>query len=82
MACSSASPARPIPYCALAISNDSGSQCGIAAVFIGGLGAGLGALVDAAITRREVVFRAGARPVAVAVVPVGAGFGAGVAISW
>ncbi len=71
-----------VPYCARAISNDSAVQCGLAAVFIGGLGAGLGALVDAAITRREVVFRAGARPVAVAVVPVGAGFGAGVAMRW
>jgi len=71
-----------IPYCALAISNDSAVQCGLAAAFIGGLGAGLGALVDAAITRREVVFRAGAPSVAVAVWPVGAGFGAGVAMRW
>ena len=43
-------------------------------------GAGIGALVDAAITRREIVFRA--RPVTVAVWPVSAGFGAGVAMRW
>ena len=67
-------------YCALAVSWDNAQQCGVPAVFLGGLGAGIGALVDAAITRREIVFRA--RPVTVAVWPVSAGFGAGVAMRW
>lgn len=45
-------------YCALAVSWDNAQQCGVPALFLGGLGAGLGALVDAAITRQAVVFRA------------------------
>lgn len=69
-----------VAYCGLALSAGSPLACGIPTVFLGGLGAGIGALVDAAITRREVVFRA--RPVAVAVWPVSAGFGAGVAMRW
>jgi hypothetical protein len=69
-----------VAYCGLALSAGSPLACGIPTVFLGGLGAGLGALVDAAITRRDVVFRA--RPVTVAVWPVSAGFGAGVAMRW
>jgi len=71
-----------VGYCGLALSSGHAPGCGLPAVFLGGLGAGIGALVDAAITRREVVFRASARPVTVAVWPVSAGFGAGVAMRW
>ena len=71
-----------VAYCGLALSAGSPLACGIPTVFLGGLGAGIGALVDAAITRREAVFRAGARPVAVAVWPIRAGIGAAAAIRW
>ena len=71
-----------VSYCGLALASGSALACGLPAVFLGGLGAGIGALVDAAITRRAIVFRAGARPVTVSVWPVSAGFGAGVAMRW
>jgi hypothetical protein len=69
-----------VSYCALAVSWDNAQQCGVPALFLGGLGAGLGALVDAAISRQGMVFRAS--PVTVAVWPVSAGVGAGVAMRW
>jgi hypothetical protein len=71
-----------VPYCALAISSDSAAQCGLAATFIGGIGAGLGALVDAVITRRTVVFRAVDRPVAAAIWPVRRGAAVGAVLRW
>lgn len=50
-------------YCALALSVGTARGCGVPAVLIGGLGAPIGALIDAAITRRVVVFRAADRTV-------------------
>ncbi len=69
-------------FCAVAIGAGAARACGVPAVLLGGLGAPIGALVDAAIKRRLVVFRADARPVAVAVWPVRAGVGAGASIRW
>ncbi len=45
-------------YCGLAVSSGHGRHCGIAAVLLGGVGAGIGALADAAISRQRLVFRA------------------------
>lgn len=61
-----------VSYCALAVSWDNAQQCGVPALFLGGLGAGLGALVDAAISRQGMVFRAEA-PVAWQVLPARGG---------
>lgn len=47
-----------VSYCGLALSWGNPRQCALPAMFLGGLGAGLGALVDAAFTRRFAVFRA------------------------
>ncbi len=74
--------AAAAPLCALALAQGSAAACGVWGVIFGGLGAAVGALVDAAITRRVVVFRAAPPPVAVVVWPLRAGVGAGVAIRW
>lgn len=50
--------ATGVSYCALAVSWGNAVGCGIPALFFGGLGAGLGALIDAAIARQAIVFRA------------------------
>lgn len=47
-----------VPYCISAVRRDTAIQCVIPTLFLGGLGAGVGALVDAAISRDVVVFRA------------------------
>lgn len=47
-----------VSYCISAVRRDTAIQCGIPTLFLGGLGAGVGALVDAAISRDGVVFRA------------------------
>jgi|LakMenEpi03Aug12_release.lakeMendotaPanAssembly.Ray.scaffolds.fasta_scaffold337915_2 hypothetical protein len=71
-----------VSYCALAVSWDNAQQCGVPAIFLGGLGAGLGALVDAAISRQGVVFRAEA-PVTWHLRPVsGGGVAGGAVLRW
>ncbi|MEQ1771977.1 MAG: hypothetical protein ABL879_19325, partial [Devosia sp.] len=68
-------------YCALAVSWENAQQCGLPAFFLGGLGAGVGALVDAAITRQGIVFRAEA-PVTWRLQPARGGGAARVTLRW
>ena len=68
-------------YCALAVSWGNARQCGLPAIFLGGMGAGLGALVDAAISRQGVVFRAQA-PVTWHLRPVRGGVAGAAALRW
>lgn len=68
-------------YCALAVSWDNAQQCGLPAIFLGGIGAGLGALVDTAISRQGVVFRA-ETPLTWHVRPARGGVAAGAALRW
>lgn len=68
-------------YCALAVSWGNAQQCGVPAIFLGGLGAGLGALIDAAITRQSVVFRADS-PVTLRLQPARGGAAVGAALRW
>lgn len=71
-----------VSYCALAVSWGNARQCGLPAIFLGGVGAGIGALVDAAISRQGVVFRAEA-PVTWHLRPVpGGGVAGGAALRW
>jgi hypothetical protein len=70
-----------VSYCALAVSWDNAQQCGLPAIFLGGVGAGLGALVDAAISRQGVVFRAEA-PVTWRLQPGRGGVAAGATLRW
>ena len=70
-----------VSYCALAVSWSNAQQCGVPAFFLGGLGAGIGALVDAAITRQGLVFRADA-PVTWRVQPARGGVAARAALRW
>lgn len=68
-------------YCALAVSWGNGRQCGLPAIFLGGLGAGLGALVDAAFSRQGIVFRAEA-PLTWGGQLTPGGVGAGIVLRW
>lgn len=69
-----------VPYCVGAISRHTAIQCGPPAMFLGGLGAGLGALLDAAVMGHVRVFRT--TPVAVRVTPVRGGGLLGVSLRW
>lgn len=68
-------------YCALAVSWGNAVGCGIPALFVGGIGAGIGALADAASTRQAIVFRAAA-PVTWQVRPAAGGITAGATLRW
>ncbi len=68
--------------CIPAATDDAAAQCGLGAVVLGGLGAGVGMLIDAAIRRRTVVFRAVDRPVTAVGWPAGGGAGVGLMVRW
>lgn len=70
-----------VTYCISAIRRDTAIQCGIPTLFLGGLGAGAGALVDALIVRKTVVFRASA-PVTLRLQPRPGGLAAGAVARW
>ena len=70
-----------VSYCALAVSWDNAQQCGVPAFFLGGLGAGIGALVDAALTRQGIVFRAEA-PVTWRLQPAPGSVAAAATLGW
>ena len=69
-------------YCGLAVSWGNGRQCGLPAVFLGGLGAGLGALADAAISRQGVVFRAADRSISMSLMATPAASWARARLEW
>lgn len=71
-----------VSYCGLAVSWGNGRQCGLPAVFLGGLGAGIGALADAAISRQAVVFRAADRSVSMSLVATPAASWARARLEW
>jgi hypothetical protein len=68
-------------YCGLAVSWGNARQCGLPAIFLGGVGAGLGALVDAAFRRQGIVFRAEA-PLTWGGQLTPGGVGAGIVLRW
>lgn len=63
-------------------SPDDGATCVAGAVILGGLGASAGMLIDAAIRRRVVVFRAAERSAVIEVRPTGRGLAAGAVLRW
>lgn len=69
-----------VPYCASAMSRHTAIQCGVPALFLGGLGAGLGALFDAAVIGHVRVFRA--PPVALRVTPGRGGVSLDASLRW